>query len=145
MASIKVIGILVGLVLLVWALSFWGKKYGSLEDHIPEIKDDINSWGEKGDACSTCQGACADDACDSPLPKSNEPIYYDDEELDRFAGRKHTDYSPEEVEEFRAVLTTLLPHDVKGWLSSLTQRLIALPSPLMEEANERMQNAQKKE
>ncbi len=64
---------------------------------------------------------------------SNEIIYYDDEELDRFAGRGEDQYSDEEIEEFRDVLLTLLPHDIAGWGRSIQLRGITLPSVVRDE------------
>ncbi|MCH5234842.1 MAG: phospholipase [Muribaculaceae bacterium] len=64
---------------------------------------------------------------------SDEIIYYDDEELDRFAGRAPESYSPGETEEFRDVLMTLLPEDVAGWARSITLRKIQLPSEVKDE------------
>lgn len=71
--------------------------------------------------------------CEKGLSLDGKPVYYDDEELDRFAGREPDGYSPEEEEEFREVLYTLLPADVYPWGVSLTQRNIALPSALRDE------------
>lgn len=59
--------------------------------------------------------------------------YYDDEELDRFAGRQPDDYSAAEVDEFREILCTLLPADVAGWGASLEKRNIHLPVDLRDE------------
>ena len=64
---------------------------------------------------------------------SDEIVYYDDEELDRFAGRTPDSYSSEETEEFRDVLLTLLPQDVAGWARSITLRKIELPSEVKDE------------
>lgn len=64
---------------------------------------------------------------------SDEIIYYDDEELDRFAGRGEDQYSDEEIEEFRDVLLTLLPHDIAGWGRSIQLRGITLPSVVRNE------------
>lgn len=64
---------------------------------------------------------------------SDEIIYYDDEELDRFQGKKPEDYTAEEVEEFRDVLLTLLPVDVAGWARSITLRGIELPTEVKDE------------
>lgn len=64
---------------------------------------------------------------------SDEIIYYDDEELDRFAGRNPESYSFEETEEFRDVLMTLLPEDVAGWARSISLRRIELPSDVKDE------------
>ncbi len=60
-------------------------------------------------------------------------VYFDDEELDRFIGRKADEYTPEEIEEFRDVLLTLLPEDVAGWSRSIQVRGITLPSEIREE------------
>lgn len=66
-------------------------------------------------------------------PIGDEIIYYDDEELDRFAGREAGSYTPDETEEFRDVLLTLLPEDVSGWARSITLRKIELPTDVREE------------
>lgn len=66
-------------------------------------------------------------------PVTGEIVYYDDEELDRFAGREAGDYTPEETEEFREVLLTLLPEDVAGWSRSIQVRGINLPLEVRDE------------
>ena len=64
-----------------------------------------------------------------------EPIeYFDDEELDRFRGRRSDDYTPEEEDEFREILYTTLAHEVGDWLRSLQLRGIELPYDVREEA-----------
>lgn len=64
---------------------------------------------------------------------SPEIVYYDDEELDRFRGRPADGYTPEEADEFRNVLLTLLPHDIAGWARSIQLRGIELPADVREE------------
>ena len=64
---------------------------------------------------------------------SDEIVYYDDEELDRFAGRDPESYTHEEIEEFRDVLLTLLPMDVAGWAKSISLRKIQLPYEVKDE------------
>lgn len=59
---------------------------------------------------------------------SDEVVYYDDEELDRFIGRTPESYTPEEADEFNEVLMTLRPEDVPGWARSITLRGLQLPS-----------------
>lgn len=66
-------------------------------------------------------------------PLTGEIVYYDDEELDRYRGREADDYTPEEVEEFRDVLMTLLPEDVAGWSRSIQVREITLPTEIRDE------------
>lgn len=64
-----------------------------------------------------------------------EPVeYFDDEELDRFRGRRSDDYTRDEEEEFREVLYTTLPREVGDWLRSLQLRGIELPEGLRDEA-----------
>ncbi|MDE6157483.1 MAG: phospholipase [Muribaculaceae bacterium] len=59
--------------------------------------------------------------------------YYDDEELDRYAGMGADDYSPGQVEEFRDVLLTMRPDDIAGWARSLQLRQIELPREVRDE------------
>ena len=64
---------------------------------------------------------------------TNEELYYNDEELDRYAGREPDSYTSEEIEEFREVLYTLKHEEVYQWGMALTQRNIPLPIPLRDE------------
>ena len=64
---------------------------------------------------------------------NDETLYYDDEELDRFASRSPEEYSDDEIEEFRDVMMTLLPIDVPGWARSLDRRGIQPPAQLRDE------------
>lgn len=59
--------------------------------------------------------------------------YYEDEELDRFAGRPADAYSPEETDEFREVLLTLRPDEIAGWARSIQLRGITLPADVRDE------------
>lgn len=59
--------------------------------------------------------------------------YYDDEELDRFAGRPSNGYSDQEVEEFRYVLYTMRPTEAAGWAMSLQLRGVSVPDQLKDE------------
>ena len=64
---------------------------------------------------------------------SKEVVYYHDEELDRFAGRRADNYDREETDEFEEILTTLRSEDVAGWVRSLQLRGIELPEALRDE------------
>lgn len=85
----------------------------------------------------------ADDGCcgmhmtcekDSLLASVSQGIeYYDDEELDAYAGRGADDYEGAEIEEFRDVLLTLRPDDIAGWARSVQLRGITLPAEVREE------------
>lgn len=88
------------------------------------------SAGEDGGMCCGMHTVCEKTNL-SPL--TGEIVYYDDEELDRFRGREPESYTPEETEEFRDVLMTLLPEDVAGWSRSIQVREIALPPEVRDE------------
>ena len=64
---------------------------------------------------------------------SDEVVYYDDEELDRFRGRPSNGYNEEEVEEFREIMYTCKEDEVAGWSRSLQLRGIELPDELKDE------------
>ncbi|MBR5707318.1 MAG: phospholipase [Bacteroidaceae bacterium] len=59
--------------------------------------------------------------------------YFDDEDLDRFSGRKSDGYTDQEVEEFRYVLYTMRQEEVREWMECLQARDIELPDELKEE------------
>lgn len=65
----------------------------------------------------------------------SQPIeYFDDEELDAYKGRNSDSYTPDEVEQFEDVMTTMHPNEVADWLRSLQLRAINLPDDLKDEA-----------
>lgn len=64
---------------------------------------------------------------------SREIEYFDDEELDRFAGTVASAYSEESVEEFRDVLLSLDIEEVPSWVRSLQLRGIDFPETLRPE------------
>ena len=104
----------VGLVLYVYDLKYRRQHSERQEDAEAEgIKGDLNAPEEEhGDLC------CGKHLiCEKPFsPRPDEPVvYYDDEELDRFAGREADSFTDDEVEEIREVMMTLLPQDVAGW------------------------------
>lgn len=64
---------------------------------------------------------------------ADEIEYFDDEELDEFAGREPNGYSDNEIEKFRDVMLTLPAGEAALWATSLEKRGIALPSSLRDE------------
>ena len=84
--------------------------------------------------CSACSGESAKCAHDCMMEAAVKDVeYYDDEELDRFAGKAPEDYAEDEIEEFRDVLITMKPSDIAGWARSLQLRNIALPEAVRDE------------
>ena len=90
----------------------------------------------------TRQG-CTDESCGLRTICPSEQIlsgecrqditYYDDEELDRFAGREADGYTPEEEEQWRDVLYTLQPSDLLGWGQSIKHRGLEMPTAIRQE------------
>ncbi len=71
---------------------------------------------------------------DSLLAAVSEKIeYYDDEELDIYAGRAADAYSEEETDRFRDVLLSMRPEEIAGWARSLQLRGITLPAAVRDE------------
>lgn len=81
-----------------------------------------------GGACCGLHLVCERDTL--LLDPRSETLYYDDEELDAYAGRAADAYTPDEIQAFEEVFFTLLPEDVQGWLISLQRRGIQLPEAL---------------
>ena len=83
---------------------------------------------------------CADESCGiRPICPSEqilmgeckqEVVYYDDEELDAFAGRDSLAYTPYEEEQWRDVLYTLQPSDLLGWGQSIKHRGLVMPASI---------------
>lgn len=83
------------------------------------------------EACCGMHITCEKDSLSTAA--SAEIIYYDDEELDIFAGRPAESYNDTESEQFRDILLTLLPSDIAGWARSLQLRGINLPDDIRQE------------
>ncbi len=86
---------------------------------------------------------CADESCGiRPICPSEqllmgeckqEVVYYDDEELDAFAGRDSLAYTPDEEEQWRDVLYTLQPSELLGWGQSIKHRGLVMPASIQAE------------
>lgn len=131
--AMVVIGVIVYLVDLLYY-----RKKSDLSD-LSDLSDqsDRSDTGSTDHPSDSGNGICcgAHTVCEktSLSPVTGEIVYFDDEELDRFAGREADDYTPEEIEEFRDVLLTLRPEEVAGWGRSIQVRGITLPSPIRDE------------
>ena len=93
--------------------------------------DDIQGDGDDGQERCGMHITCEKDSLLASVSKEIE--YYDDEELDRFAGKSPDGYTDDEIEEFRDVLITMKPSDIAGWARSLQLRNIALPAAVRDE------------
>lgn len=136
---ILAVTILVGVLLWAWEKMRGGKPLHHHSPHpsdppaSPDISDtsDISDNNSPASAPVICCGLHA--ICEKTGQINEPPVYYDDEELDAFAGREAEAYSDDEIEIFRDVLLTLRPEDAPGWAISLQRRRIALPAPLKPE------------
>lgn len=93
--------------------------------------DDTLTGGDDAQECCGMHITCEKDSLLASVSKEIE--YYDDEELDRFAGKSPDGYTDDEIEEFRDVLITMKPSDIAGWARSLQLRDIALPAAVRDE------------
>ena len=119
MSGIFVLVLFLCLVAVFWWIDYSRGKKGTLTKEPP------------CEATTECCGVHP--VCEKGLgPKSVE--YYDDEELDAFAGRSRDSYSEDEIRQFCDVFYTLKEHDVAGWIRSLQARNIELPENLRDEA-----------
>lgn len=103
----------------------------------PEVINDVedpahgNVAEDDQEVCCGMHLTCEKDSLLADV--SDKVEYFDDEELDRFAGRPADSYSPGEIEEFRDVLLTLIPSDIAPWGRSIQLRGINLPEEVRDE------------
>lgn len=133
--ALIILAVTVAIGVLLWAWEkFRTKRHGhSLHHHHQEDRSSNLNDSSTGQPATpaVCCGLHA--ICEKTGQINEPPVYYDDEELDRFAGRAANDYNDAETEEFRDVLLTLLPSDAPGWSVSLEKRRISLPADLRPE------------
>ena len=129
--ALLILAVTIAIGVLLWAWEkFRTQRHGhSLHHHSPQPHNPTTQ--QPDNQTTVCCGLHA--ICEKTGQINEPPVYYDDEELDRFAGRAATDYTDEETEEFRDVLLTLLPSDAPGWSISLEKRRINLPADLKPE------------
>lgn len=130
--------VVIGLLLYITDVKYFRHHHSSdssLEAPQPDDKSGTNSDNTTSTSTTpeVCCGLHLVCEKESPGVYSDEIIYYDDEELDRFAGRIPESYSSDEIEEFRNILMTMLPQDTPGWARSITRRNIELPSEIRDE------------
>lgn len=126
----------VGVLLWAWERYRTRRHGASLHHHhsateAPDAEDKTESSENQTETPQVCCGLHA--ICEKTGQVNDVPVYYDDEELDRFAGRGEEEYTDAETEEFRDVLLTLMPKDAPGWVESLEKRGIKLPVDLRPE------------
>lgn len=131
---ILLITISVGLLLYVYDLK-WRRSHPvnpvdpEKTDAAPE-EEKSDSTNHHGEICCGRHLVCEKSLTPSP---GEEIVYYEDEDLDRFADMDESQYTDDDIEEIREVMTTLLPDDIPGWVRSIQLRRITLPTVLRDE------------
>lgn len=95
------------------------------------VSDEQHTDTAEQEECCGMHITCEKDSLLSAVSQTIE--YYDDEELDRFAGRQPDTYDDDETEEFRTVLLTMPADNIAGWARSLQLRNIELPAAVRDE------------
>lgn len=113
------------------ALGVFAAILGLLSHNKDGDSDVINSGSP---SCTTCSGEDARCEQECIMDAATKPVeYFDDEELDAFQRRPSDRYEDDEAEQFREVLYTMRPSEVKDWCRSLTLRDISLPDQVKDE------------
>lgn len=118
--------IVVGAVL--WLLD---RRTSGSQPEATEPEATLSAAAADQEVCCGQHYSCERDSLLTALSESIE--YYEDEELDRFAGRPSDSYNEEEKDEFRDIFLTLLPDDLAGWGRSIQLRGINLPDDVRDE------------
>ena len=78
-------------------------------------------------------GECCGKHSNCSKGHNTDNLYFEDEELDRFKGKKQEDYTDTEIEEFRHILYTMRTEEVDTWAHCLQTRGIEIPQEIKEE------------
>ena len=114
------------LLFILFYLDRWNKMHGLNQEKAVEPEPEVSA----GECCGkhvVCEKQKLAEA------RLREAQYFDDEELDRFRGRKSDQYTDQEVEEFRYVMYTMQQDEVREWMECLQARDIEIPDELKEE------------
>ena len=120
--------LVIGLIILAAAAMALG--YLHNKRHPEENSNETTSPVADGECCGQ-HAVCEKDSLLSGVSKQIE--YYDDEELDAYAGTPSDGYTEEQVEQFRDILYTMKEEEVAGWSRSLQLRGIHLPDAVKDE------------
>ncbi|HZK03300.1 MAG TPA: phospholipase [Bacteroidaceae bacterium] len=123
-------------LLLLFSLSLWlllGKKNTTKAIELDNtVKPSKKSLNNDFSVCCNQHSDCDIERLRKKISK--EMFYFNDEELDQYKGFCSSDYSDEDIEEFRYVLYTMRQEEVMEWIDSLQKREIELPDSIKTEA-----------
>ena len=123
--TISVVAFLAFLIVMAVHISRKPADENSAED---ETQDSVPGDNPSCSSCGleSCTHSCMTD-------EYVEPEYFDDEELDNYQGKHSSEYTDSQAEEFRDVLYTMRPEEVREWMKSLNQRGIEIPDQIKDE------------
>lgn len=130
------IGIVIAFALSVYFWNIIQRKKGVAE------KEATPSILTRSEGCCGAHEVC--DKTEDELKVKPKPVYFDDEELDRFSHKPSHEYSDEEAEEFSEIFYSMYDEEKHEWLISLRQRHISLPNQVKQEMLKMMKAIQKK-
>lgn len=116
--------LVLGILLIVIVAFFVSKRNRDSSDEKSSGKEIASDCCGAHDVCET----------ESLLNSSDEILYYEDEELDRYKDAAQNSFTDDTIEEFREVLYSLKEEEVSAWLKSLQLRRVTLPEIIKEEA-----------
>lgn len=114
------------LLFILFYLDRWNKMHRLNQEEAVEPEPEVPA----GECCGK-HAVCEKQKLAEARMRSAQ--YFEDEELDRFNGRRSDDYTDKEVEEFRYILYTMQQNEVREWMECLQARGIELPDELKEE------------
>lgn len=125
---------------IFYRYSQWRKRRATPRQITADGNTTASSTSADDDSCHSHSGICCGlhAICEKGLPKSAEDLYFDDEELDRFQGKKPSDYTDEEIEEFRDVMMTVPADELGLWARCIGMRHLMLPEAVRDELLLRM-------
>lgn len=137
------------LLLIVWIAltlyifyrySQWRKRRVAANRPVSKVTSTNDDSTASADSCHSSSGLCCGlhAICEKGLPKSTEDLYFDDEELDRFQGKKPADYTNDEIEEFRDVMMSVPADELGLWARCIGMRHLMLPEAVRDELLLRM-------
>lgn len=121
-------------LLIVFAIGVVAYVFFGLRNRLNKSLPNKEEEGKKSCIDSdTCGVSCFCDDNSLRRQMNQEITYFEDEELDKYRSTPADGYTPQQVDEFYEVLTTLQPNEIPDWLHSLKLRGINLPDALKEE------------
>lgn len=125
---------------IFYRYSQWRKRRATSRPITADGSNQSSASSADADSCHSHSGICCGlhAICEKGLPKSAEDLYFDDEELDRFQGKKPSDYTDEEIEEFRDVMMTVPADELGLWARCIGMRHLMLPEAVRDELLLRM-------